>query len=93
MATPGKGRRVAIYARVSTDGQAVENQLAELQRVVTRHDWEVVATYTDEGVSGAKGREKRPGFDALCGAVARREVDTVMSWSVDRLGRSLQPCL
>ncbi len=90
MATRDRARRVAIYARVSTDGQSTENQLAELQRVVSRHDWEVVATYTDEGVSGAKGREKRPGFDALCKAVARREVDTVMSWSVDRLGRSLQ---
>ncbi len=83
-------RRVAIYARVSTDGQSVENQLRELEVVAERHDWEVVATYTDEGVSGAKGRERRPGFDALCGAVARREVDVVAAWSVDRLGRSLQ---
>ncbi len=48
------------------------------------------ATYTDEGVSGAKGRDGRPGLDALCGAVARREVDLVAAWSVDRLGRSLQ---
>ncbi len=48
------------------------------------------ATYTDEGVSGAKGRDRRPGLDALCGAVARREVDLVAAWSVDRLGRSLQ---
>ncbi len=83
-------RRAAIYARVSTDGQSVENQLRELEVVAERHDWEVVATYTDEGVSGAKGRERRPGFDALCGAVARREVDVVAAWSVDRLGRSLQ---
>ncbi len=48
------------------------------------------ATYTDEGVSGAKARDRRPGLDALCGAVARREVDLVAAWSVDRLGRSLQ---
>ncbi len=48
------------------------------------------ATYTDEGVSGAKGRDRRPGLDALCGAVARREADLVAAWSVDRLGRSLQ---
>lgn len=86
----GKGRRAAIYARVSTDGQSTENQLRELQRVVTRHGWEVVATHTDEGVSGARGREKRPGFDALCTAVSRREVDVVAAWSVDRLGRSLR---
>ncbi|MHC4093848.1 MAG: recombinase family protein [Planctomycetota bacterium] len=83
-------RRAAIYARVSTDGQSVENQLAELQRVVSRHGWEVAGVYTDEGISGAKGRDRRPGFDALCNAVSRREVDVVAAWSVDRLGRSLQ---
>ncbi len=83
-------RRVAIYARVSTDGQSVDNQLRELAAVAERHGWEVAATYTDEGVSGAKGRDRRPGFDALCEAVARREVDAVAAWSVDRLGRSLQ---
>jgi DNA invertase Pin-like site-specific DNA recombinase len=85
-----RARRAAIYARVSTDGQSVENQLRELEVVAERHGWEVAATYTDEGVSGAKGRDGRPGFDALCGAVARREVDVVAAWSVDRLGRSLQ---
>jgi len=85
-----KSRRVAIYARVSTDGQSVDNQLRELAIVAERHGWEVVATYTDEGISGAKGRDSRPGYDALCGAVGRREVDMVAAWSVDRLGRSLQ---
>ncbi len=83
-------RRVAIYARVSTDGQSVDNQLRELAAVAERHGWEVVATYTDEGISGAKGRDSRPGYDALCGAVGRREADMVAAWSVDRLGRSLQ---
>ncbi len=85
-----RARRVAVYARVSTDGQSVENQLQELATVAERHGWEVVTTFTDEGVSGARGRDGRPGFDALCGAVARREVDLVAAWSVDRLGRSLQ---
>jgi DNA invertase Pin-like site-specific DNA recombinase len=42
------------------------------------------------GISGAKGRDKRPAFDALCRAATRREFDVVMGWSVDRLGRSLQ---
>ncbi len=51
---------------------------------------EVVKVYRDHGVSGAKGRDKRPAFDALCRAAARREFDLVMAWSVDRLGRSLQ---
>jgi DNA invertase Pin-like site-specific DNA recombinase len=50
----------------------------------------VVKVYRDHGISGAKGRDKRPAFDALCRAATRREFDVVMAWSVDRLGRSLQ---
>ena len=50
----------------------------------------VVHVYKDHGVSGAKGRDKRPQFDAMCKAAARREFDLVIAWSVDRLGRSLQ---
>jgi DNA invertase Pin-like site-specific DNA recombinase len=87
----GKGqRRVAIYARVSTDDQTVENQRRELQAAADRHGWHVVQVFTDKGVSGAKGRDKRPGFDALCRGIARRDFDLVAAWSVDRLGRSLQ---
>ena len=74
---PGSRRRVAIYARVSTDGQTTENQLRELREAADRHGWLVVATHTDEGVSGAKGREKRPGFAAIHTAIAHREVDVV----------------
>src|SRR5829696_5525081 len=83
-------KRVAIYLRVSTSGQTVENQRRELEAVVGRHGWTVAATFEDAGISGAKGRDKRPGLDALMKAVARREVDIVAAWSVDRLGRSLQ---
>ncbi len=82
--------RVALYARVSTNGQSVENQLRELRAVAKRHDWKVVATYTDNAVSGSKGRNERPGFADLHKAVAQRQVDLVAAWSVDRLGRSLQ---
>ena len=84
------GKRVAVYARVSTSGQTVQNQLRELRAVAKRQGWNIVETFTDEGISGAKGREKRPGFDALLMAITRREVDLVAAWSVDRLGRSLQ---
>lgn len=84
-------KRVALYARVSVDrNQTVENQLRELQEVALRLGWTVVAVYTDEGISGAKGRDQRPGFDALLKGVARKEFDLIASWSVDRLGRSLQ---
>jgi len=85
--------RVALYARVSTTGQTIENQLRELQAAAERHGWNVVSTFKDEGVSGAKGREKRPGLDAMLKAVARREIDMVAAWSVDRLGRSLPDLL
>jgi len=83
-------RRVAIYSRVSTDGQTVDNQLIELQAVAERHAWEVVATFNDEAVSGARGRDKHPAFDALCKGAVRKEFDLIMAWSVDRLGRSLR---
>jgi DNA invertase Pin-like site-specific DNA recombinase len=85
-----KGKRVAIYARVSTDHQSTENQVRELRQVAKRHGWTVVAEYVDQGISGAKGRDQRPQFDALLRGVARREFDLVAAWSVDRLGRSLQ---
>ena len=46
--------------------------------------------YRDEGISGSKGRDKRPGFDAMHKDASRRKFDIVMAWSVDRLGRGLQ---
>ena len=83
-------KRVALYARVSTDRtQTVENQLRQLNEVAVRLGWTVVAVHVDEGISGAKGRDKRPGFDALLRGIARREFDLVAAWSVCRLGRSL----
>ena len=81
--------RVAIYARVSTTDQTAENQLLELRGVAERQGWEVTTEYVEHGISGAKGRDKRPQLDQMLRAVARREVDKVMAWSVDRLGRSL----
>jgi DNA invertase Pin-like site-specific DNA recombinase len=82
-------KRVALYARVSTDGQTVENQLRELRAVAKRHGWEIVGVYSDQGISGAKGKDDRPAFKAVCQAVERKEVDLVAAWSVDRLSRSL----
>lgn len=86
-------KRVALYARVSTDGQTVDNQLHELRRVARRHEWEVVAEFVDKGISGAKGKEERPALKRLLQAVARRDFDLVGAWSVDRLGRSLSGLL
>lgn len=83
-------KRAALYVRVSTDGQSVDNQLRELHAVANRLGWTIVAVFADEGVSGAKGRDQRPGFDRMLKSVARREFDLIAAWSVDRLGRSLQ---
>ena len=84
-------RRAALYVRVSTSdrGQTVENQLQPLQEAARRLGWTVVAIYRDEGISGTKGRDRRPGLDAVLKGVARREFDIVAAWSVCRLGRSL----
>jgi DNA invertase Pin-like site-specific DNA recombinase len=46
--------------------------------------------YEDAGISGAKGRDKRPAFDRLHRDITTRKVEIVMAWSIDRLGRSLQ---
>jgi DNA invertase Pin-like site-specific DNA recombinase len=81
--------RAAIYARVSTDGQSTDNQMRELRQVAERNGWQIVQEYVDHGISGAKGREQRPAFDALWKGATRRQFDVVMVWAVDRLGRSL----
>ena len=86
-----KPKRAAIYARVSTKNhQTPANQIIRLREVADKAGWEVVEEFVDQGISGAKGRDKRPAFDRLCKAATRREIDVVMAWSVDRLGRSLQ---
>ncbi len=82
-------RRVALYARVSTRGQTVENQLMELRAWAERAGHEIVGTYKDEGVSGTKGRDERPALDAALKDATRRRFDLLAVWSVDRLGRSL----
>jgi len=82
-------KRAAIYLRVSTTEQTVENQLLELERVAQHRGWTVVQVYRDEGISGAKGRDKRPGLDQMLKDASKRKFDIVMAWAVDRLGRSL----
>src|ERR1700757_265622 len=83
-------KRAVLYLRVSTLDQTTANQERELRQIAERAGWQIVHVYRDHGISGAKGRDKRPQFDALHKAAARREFDIVMAWSVDRLGRSLQ---
>ena len=82
--------RCAIYTRVSTDDQTVENQLMVLRETAERKGLTVVAEFNDEGISGAKGRDKRTGFDNIIKGAIKKDYDTILVWSVDRLGRSLQ---
>ena len=54
-------KRAALYVRVSTDRQTVENQIAALSKVAQARGWQIVETFSDAGISGAKGRKDRPG--------------------------------
>ena len=82
------GNRAALYVRASTDKQTVEQQEMALRRVAEGRGWQIVEVYRDEGISGAKSRDKRPGLDSLLKAASRRKFDVVMTWAIDRLGRS-----
>ena len=84
-----KRKRAALYLRVSKDGQTVENQRLALEAVCEQRGWQVVQVYSDNGVSGAKGRIQRPGLDAMLKDATRGGLDVVLAWALDRLGRSL----
>jgi DNA invertase Pin-like site-specific DNA recombinase len=84
-----KAIKAAIYLRVSTVGQTVENQRRELEAAAATRGWQVVAVYSDAGISGAKGREERPQLDLMLKDAVRGKFSVVMAWAVDRLGRSL----
>jgi DNA invertase Pin-like site-specific DNA recombinase len=83
-------KRAVLYLRVSTVDQTTANQERELREIADRMGCEIIQVYKDHGISGAKGRDKRPAFDRLCRDAAQRKFNLVMVWSVDRLGRSLQ---
>ncbi|OBQ59375.1 recombinase family protein [Mesorhizobium erdmanii] len=82
-------KRAALYLRVSTKEQTTENQRIELERVASAKGWSITANYQDEGISGAKGRDKRPSYDSMLKDAIRAKFDVVMAWDVSRLGRSL----
>jgi DNA invertase Pin-like site-specific DNA recombinase len=82
-------KRAALYVRVSTDRQTVENQVAALTRVAEARGWQIVETFNDAGISGAKGRKDRPGLDQMLKDAQRGRFDVVMAWAIDRVGRSL----
>jgi DNA invertase Pin-like site-specific DNA recombinase len=83
-----KAMRAALYLRVSTDSQSTDNQRRALTEVADRRGWRIVNTFEDAGISGTKGRDRRPGFDAMLKDANRRRFDVVMVWAIDRMGRS-----
>lgn len=89
MTMANAAKRAALYVRVSTDAQTVENQTHELRQVAERRGWHVVEVYKDAGISGSKGRDQRPGLDTMLKEASRRKFDVVMAWAIDRLGRSI----
>ena len=84
-----KPKRAALYLRVSTGEQTTANQAKALKAVAAHRGWSIVETYEDAGISGGKGRDKRPGLDAALKDASRGRYDVLCAWSVDRLGRSL----
>src|SRR4051812_36680051 len=84
-----KAKRAAFYLRVSTGEQTTANQRRDLEAAAAQRGWEVVQVYEDAGISGSKGRDRRPGFDRALKDATRGVYDVLMAWSVDRLGRSL----
>jgi DNA invertase Pin-like site-specific DNA recombinase len=81
-------KRAALYLRVSTDTQTIENQRMVLEAAAARRGWQIVQTSADEGISGAKGRDLRPALDHMLKDATRGRFDVLMFWSIDRLGRS-----
>lgn len=78
-----------LYLRVSTCSQTTENQRRELEAACEQRGWKLGEEFSDNGISGAKDRSMRPGFDALWQAVAAQKIDVVAVWAIDRLARSL----
>ena len=83
-------RQVAIYTRVSTLDQTIDNQLIELRDHCSKMGWEVVKEYADEGLSGTLSRDKRPALNSLIKDAYRKRFDSVVCWDISRIGRSMK---
>ena len=83
-------KRVAIYAR-SSPGCPVsaDEQIEHLTTVATEHGWTAASVFADRPTSVQKGRERRPGENALIEAIRSGAIDRVLIWSIDRIGKSL----
>ena len=82
-------KKCVIYSRISKSSQEVENQIKLLKEISKQKGFELVDVISDV-MSGSKGRNERKGFDKLIKGSIRKEWDSILVWSVDRLGRSLK---
>ena len=83
-------RKVAIYTRVSTLDQTINNQLIELRDHCSKMGWEIVKEYADGGLSGTLSRDKRPALNSLIKDAYRKRFDSVVCWDISRIGRSIK---
>ena len=83
-------RKVAIYTRVSTLDQTIDNQLIKLRDYCSKMGWEITKEYADEGLSGTLSRDKRPALNSLIKDAYRKKFDSVVCWDISRLGRSMR---
>ncbi len=82
-------KRVAIYARVSTESQTTDNQLVDLRRYCIERGWTIAGEFTDNGISGTVA--SRPSLDRLMEAVRKRKgIDGVLVWRFYRFARSVK---
>jgi DNA invertase Pin-like site-specific DNA recombinase len=79
-------KRAAIYARVSTPDQHLENQILDLRKLAAQRGFEVVQEYCDRGISGSKA--KRPGLDSMMADARRGEFSVLLVAAFDRIARS-----
>jgi len=85
-------KRVAIYGRVSTSGQSSDIQIQECREYAERCGYQVVGEYCDT-ISGTTSKDDREALGRLLEDAFGRKFDTVVVYSIDRLGRSLKHCL
>lgn len=87
-----RGKRIAVYARYSTDKQnalSIEDQLRVCREYVERAGGTINAglVFSDAAISGAS--TVRPGFAALQEAVRAKSVDFIVTEDVSRIGRDV----
>jgi len=83
-----KAKRVALYARVSTNDQTTENQLEDLRRYAEERGWAVHEEYVDHAISGSKS--SRPALDRMMSAARKKRFSVVLVWRFDRFARSVK---